>query len=751
MPSPAAPSVLVSLITALIDGTSDSPSRQMWLLHAVMALCQGLVAVPVWLAGRELGLSRWAAVVAAAIAAGGSFAMYGITTLNQSVGLLCATTMLWAMVRALRRPGLASDLLVLAALAATALARLGWAPLVVALVPGALAAAWFGRPAGEGLGGWLRALPARLVRRHPVLVPMLALGILVAVVSGPSTLLGGEHYGGVALDAHIELDTLWDNARRHFSHLAIGLALVPFILAIPLLVRDLAKPPDATSGGFAWMVLGLLVVFSYIHYTAVAEDRYLAVVAPPLALAGVLAVFRRPPPVWAVLVSGLLTARLVATSYAWPPVGPYDFFIAPTSLFFERIVVGNLLGRLPFLHGNRPTIALLAALAAALVVVAVARRPKLRTPIGLSAAAFVLCGVLAFQVFAAEYPARKFVEAVGMPDVPTKDINFIDRAADGGRVEPLAVDGVVDRDLFDQLFFLRVYNRTLGTGMAVIRGPLAPGAPPPSPPVVQVDWRTGDADVTGQGPDLMLEKPGFNAVGFSGTFLRGSTYYPFAALERLSRPLDTLWIARGDSVQGYPQRGQPLRLRIFPPTDRRTCVRGSGRGQSDRRPSQPLPDRGRVATLRGVLRPGAPKEFTARVPGGRPTTLVLRGAAGRLPDGSFAWPESLQPDRGRVHVARPPANETPDALGHRLSQAALELLARALPRPLRHEPPAGLAPARPQARDRQAVARSRRRARAGRMARASGRRPHRAQPARSDVSSSTQGSPQAIISWLTRE
>lgn len=632
------PERLVSLITALTVEASGSPSRQMWLLHAVMALCQGLVAVPVWLAGRELGLSRWAAVVAAAIAAGGGFAMYGVTTLNQSVGLLCATTMLWAMVRALRRPGLVSDLLVLAALAATALARLGWAPLVIALVPGALAAAWFGRPAGEGLSGWLSALPARLVRRHPVLVPMLALGVLVAVVSGPSTLLGGEHYGGVALDAHIELDTLWDNARRHFSHLAIGLALVPFILAIPLLVRDLAKPPDATSGGFAWMVLGLLVVFSYIHYTAVAEDRYLAVVAPPLALAGVLAVFRRPPPIWAVLVSGLLTARLVATSYAWPPVGPYDFFIAPTSVFFERIVVGNVLGRLPFLHGNRPTIALLAALGAALVLVAVARRPNLRTPVGLSAAAFVLCGVLAFQVFAAEYPARKFVEAVGMPDVPTRDINFIDRAADGGRVEPLAVDGLVDRDLFDQLFFLRTYNRTLGTGMAVIRGPLAPGAPPPSPPVVQVDWRTGDAGVTGEVPDLLLEKPGFNAVGFSGTFLPGSTYYPFAALERLNRPLDTLWIARGDSVQGYPQRGRPLRLRIFPPTDRRTCVRGLVAVN----PIADRPSRYRLAgalqTLRGVVRPGAPKEFTARVPGGRPTTLVLRSAAGRLPDGSLLGP-----------------------------------------------------------------------------------------------------------------
>jgi hypothetical protein len=631
------PERLTSLMTALFAATSDSPDQQLWLLHAATALCQSLVAVPVWLAGRELGLSRWAAVVAAAVAGSGSFAIYGVTTLNQSVGLLCATTMLWAMVRALRRPGLASDLLVLAALGATAVARIGWAPLVVALVPGVLAVTWFGRPVGEGVRDWLRALPRRLVRRHPVLLLLLALGLLVAIVSGPSTLLGTQ-YGGGALEPDLQLATLWDNARRYFSHVAIGLGIVPFILAIPVLLRDLARPADATSGGFAWLILGLLVAFTYIHYTAVAEDRYLAIVAPPLALAGVLAVFRRPPPVWAVLVSGLLTARLVASSYAWPSQGPFDFFTAPTSLFFERIVVGNWLGRLPILHGHRPTVALLAALAAALVVVVVARKPMRRTPVGLSAAALVLSAVLAFQVFAAEYPARKFVEAVGMPEVPTKDITFIDRAALEGRVEPLAVDGVVDPDLSAQLYFLRTYNRSLGSGMAVIRTPLAPGTPAPAPPVVSVDWRTGKADITGDVPDLLLEKPGFNAVGFSGTFLPGSTYYPFAALERLQQPLDTLWIARGDRVQGYPRGGRPIRLRVFPPTDRHTCVQGLiAVNPTADRPSRFRID-GALDPLRGVVQPGAPKEFTARVLGGRPTSLVLHGAAGRLPDGSLLGP-----------------------------------------------------------------------------------------------------------------
>jgi hypothetical protein len=631
------PERLTSLMTALMAVTSDSPSQEMWLLHAAMALCQGLVAVPVWLAGRELGLGRWGAVAAAAVAASGSFAIYGVTTLNQSVGLLCATVMLWGMVRALRRPGLGSDLLVLVGISATALARLGWAPLVLALVPGTLAAAWFERPSGERLVSWLRALPSRLLRRHPVLLPVLVLGVLAALVSGPSTLLGGEHYGGVALDADIRISTLWDNARRHFSHLAIGVALTPFILAIPALVRDLVGPRDATSGGFAWLVVGLLALFSYIHYTTAAEDRYLAVLVPPVTLTAALAVFRRPPPVWAVVVSGLLTARLVATSYEWPPIGPFDYFMAPTSVFFEQLVGGDSAIRVPLATSHGPTVALLLALAAAAVVAIVARQRPPRGPLAVAAAAAVLVGVVVFQVAAAEYPARKFVEAVGMPDVPTEDLTFVDRAARGGRAQPLAVDGVINPDLVAQLWWLWVYNRTLGNGMTVIRGDRPP---PTTAPALQVrvDWQTGAAATTGPVPDILLEKPGFNGVGFSGTPLPGSSHVPFAALERLRRPLNALWLVDGDSVQGYPQRGDPLRLRVFPPTDRRTCVRGGVA-------VHPLVDRpsryrlsGAAGSVQGVGQPKTAERFEVRVPGGQPTTLVLRGDPGRLVDGAWVGP-----------------------------------------------------------------------------------------------------------------
>ena len=631
------PERLTSLVTAVIATATGSASRQMWLLHAFMALCQGLVAVPVWLAGRLLGLGRWTALVAAAIAASGSFAMYGIFTLNQSIGLLCATTMLWAMVRAIARPRLSSDLAVVAALAATLLARLGWAPLVVALIPGVLAATWLERPDAERFGAWLRALPARLVPRHPVLLPLLILGLLAAAALGPSELLGGG-YGGVRLEPDVELGVLWDNARAVFSHLALGLALVPFILALPLLVRDLVRPADATAGGYSWLVLGLVVVFSYAYYSSIGEDRYFAVLVPPFALAGTLAVFRRPPPVWAVLVSGLICARLVVTSYRWPAEGPIDFFLAPSSLFFQRVVVGELTLRLPFSTPHVATLALLGALAAALVIAVVARIPRARRPLGLAAAGVALAGVLAFQVLAAEYPARKFVQTAGMPDVPADGRSFIDRAAGDGQAEPLAVDNAVHPDLEAQLPFLRVYNQTLGTGMAVMRQPELPGAPVPREPTVRVDWRTGATDVKGAEPDILLQLPGFSAVGFSGEPLPPSTYYPFAQLTRLRRPLTPLWLIRGDAVQGFPEQGEPLRLRVFPPGAGVSCVRGAVAVPALADRSSRYRVLGGPRTLRGVAAYGAPGELVARVRGGRPTTLTLRGSGVRLPDGSRLGP-----------------------------------------------------------------------------------------------------------------
>ena len=641
------PERMTSLLAALAAWLSDSPTRQVELLHLWTALAQGLVAVPAWLAARELGLGRWQALAPAALASSGSFAFYGIFTLNTSVGLLTATLLLWGMIRALRRPGLASDALVAVALGLLVLARIGWAPLVVALGPAVLAAVWFGRPPGERLGGWLRRLPVRLLRRHPLLVPLASAAVLVVLAVGSDALLGGEQYGGVRLKAHIVGSVVWDNTRLLLAHLAIGLAIVPFALALPFLARALVRPAEPLEGAFAWLVLALLVAFSYAYYASMNEDRYFAVLAPPLALAAALAVFRRPPPLWSVLASGGLVAALVGTSAQMPSDLIYGYFTAPTWRFLDEAVLRRLAQALPDDRELLATGVAVVAVAAAALVAWLARRPRPLDRRALGAAAVVLGGLLAFQLAAMDHPARKLTDRVGLRGVPAATLEFVDRATDGQLVRPLAIDGAVDPDLSAQLQFLQAYNRSISGPYLVARR-----ADPAIPADTLVDWRTGAVAVSTPPPPFLLQIAGAAPVGFAGTVLPPHPGFLWAQLVRLDEPLRARWAMRGAQADRYPPGGTPIELRVFPDRARNRCVAG----QIFAHPTLGRPVRYRLARsdggdVRGQVRPNEPVAFSQPLSPRQAVTFALTGTAGVGADGVSRGPTLF--DVRIVRCARP--------------------------------------------------------------------------------------------------
>lgn len=637
------PERLTSFLAAGAALATDSPTRQLELLHLSSALFQGLVTVPVWLAARQLCLSRWQSLVPATIASTGSFAFYGILTLHTSVALLCSMGMLWAMLRTLRRPGVVSDLLVIGTLALTVLARIGWAPLLAALVPAALAVTWFSRPQGEVAKAWLRRLPGRLLHRHPLLLPIAVLLLLVAVVAGPSLLLGGQLYGGVRLKPQFHLPLLWDNTRTLAAHLAIGTAIVPLVLALPVLVRGLVRPTDAVEGGFAWLMLGIAIVFSYAYYASMNEDRYFAVLAPPLILAGTLAVVRRPPPVWSVLVSGGVVAALVATSYSWPFVGVFGYFIAPTSQFFQNIPIGKLAPHLP---GDDAAIAafvaVVACLAAAFVVYA-ARHRALLGRAGVAATALVLLGVLAFQVEAMDHPVRKFTEASGMETLTADQLEFIDRVAHGGVVRPLAIDGDVGPELAAQMQFAQAFNPSV-TGPYFVNIGNDPNLPPSD---VTVDWHSGRAAVSTPPPAMLLQIAGAARIGFAGTATLPSQLFPWAQLVRLDDPLRVSWISRGGQVDRYPLRGTPIEVRVFPTGAPNSCLTGEIFAYPTLAGGLSYRLSGGKRPLEGTIRPLKPRSFEIPIEGARPRTFRLSGEAGRPSDGIWRGPTLFN-----VNVAR---------------------------------------------------------------------------------------------------
>lgn len=627
------PERMTSLLAAISAWLSDSPTRQVELLHLWTALAQGLVAVPAWLAARELGLGRWQALAPATIASSGGFASYGIFTLNTSVGLLTATLLLWGMIRALRRPGLVSDALVAVALGLLVLARIGWAPLVVALVPAVLAAVWFGRPAGERLGAWLRRLPVRLLRRHPLLAPLAVAGVLVVLAAGSDALLGGEQYGGVRLKAHITGSVLWDNTRLLLAHLALGLAIVPFVLALPFVARALVRPAEPLDGAFAWLVLGLLVAFSYAYYASMNEDRYFAVLAPPLALAAALAVFRRPPPLWSVLASGGLVAALVGTSAQMPSDLIYGYFTAPTWRFLDEAILRRLAQALPDDRDLLAAGVALAAVAAAALVAWLARRPRPLDRRALGAAAVVLAGVLAFQLAAMDHPARKLTDRVGLRGVPAATLEFVDRASGGALVRPLAVDGVVDPDLSAQLQFLQAYNTSISGPYFVVRG-----AEPATTADTRVDWRTGAVAVSTPPPPFLLQVAGAAPIAFAGTVLPPDPSFPWAQLVRLATPLGAQWVMRGAQADRYPLGGTPIELRVFPQAQRDRCVTA----QLFAHPTLRRPVRYRFAggghVVRGRVTPTEPVTLTRSLAPRRPVTFTLTGEPARGADGVSRGP-----------------------------------------------------------------------------------------------------------------
>jgi hypothetical protein len=628
------PERMTSLFAAVAAKLADGPARQVELLHVWAAVCQGLVTVPVWLAARNLRLGRWQALVPMAIASAGSFAFFGIFTLNTSIGVLSGALLLWAMIRALRRPGLASDLLVISALGLLVLSRIGWAPLAAALAPAVLAAVWFDRPAGEHMGSWLGRLPRRLLQRHPLLLPLALLLLVVALIAGPSTLLGGEMYGGVRLQPHIELAVLWDNTRILGAHLAIGLAVVPLVLALPLVVRGLVRPADGLEGGFAWLVLTLLVVFSYAYYFSMNEDRYFAILVPPLALAAALAVFRRPPPLWSVAASGALVVALVATSYDWPFGGPYDYFIAPTSRFLGDVVVGKLTQHLPGSAELWAALVTAGAGAVALLVTLGARRSWAAGRSGRVAAGVALAGVLAFQLAAMDHPERKFTQLVGMEAVNAAQLELLDRGGGGEAVQPLAVNGLVDPDLAAQLQILEAYNSSLSlTPYAVgissgVPGQLLQGT---------IDWTTGR--IRGQPPTpLLLELAGQAPIGFVGTLLPTNPAFPWAQLVRPEQPLRLSWYMRGIEPDRYPQRGHAVVVRVYPGGSRGRCLTGIVLAHPFARASVRYRLAGSGHSLQGVLTPTVPRPIALPVSNAHPTTFRLTGQARQLPDGAVRGP-----------------------------------------------------------------------------------------------------------------
>lgn len=565
---PRGPERLPALVFALVGWLVSDTARQFQVVHVVLAVGFALTAIPVHAVARRAGLTRAWALLPALLAVVGPWTVFGISLLNTGTGYLTSTALLLAMLIALLRPGVPSDAGVVVALVATALARTGDIPFVLALVPAVLVQTWRDRPAGTGATRWLRQLPLTLLRRHRLLSALALVIVVVALAVGGNRFTGPQYQTGIlpGLGTGAMLDGAADIAAR----LTTGTLIIPAVFALPWLLRAAVAPRRREEGAFAVLTIAFALAFVYF-YAGRNEDRYTLMLVPVVLIpfAHALAVRRVPP--LAVAVSAVLVARLVATRGLFADDGSFGFFVSPGSQFLRRIVIGRLSEVIPFgVHG--PTVLTLAAGAVAFVLAVAAGRGGAPWTVVLG---FGTAGLVVLSVVAGMYAPHRLV-VLASPKVSFAQQTFVDRAANGRPVALLDENPGADYGRVLSAGDLSFFNTSL-KGSIRPDGQFSTACCSPyyfRPVVAAIDRATGSVSVGRSHYRLIAVPTGYTTFGLSATTIARSPAFPYR-VDRLAAGLARLSYAVENAANdGFGRPGTPVRVRTFPRnvSRGRTCL-----------------------------------------------------------------------------------------------------------------------------------------------------------------------------------
>jgi hypothetical protein len=408
---------LTSVVLAAPDALFSSGADQLRAGHVVLALAWALTAVPAYALLRGLEVPRWPAVGVAVCTILGPWIVFGTTFLNVTLAVPLTLVFVWASWRALVRPSLRAELVAIAALALMTIARSSHAVFFGGVVVAAVLAAWWSRPDGMRLG----ALPARVVRRTPVIVAVALVGLALVVVVGPDSLAGKAYENAATVRFP------WDRILTSLGWTTAVVLVASGFVALPVggawALRQVVRPTDVGAGVFAVLAISAFLLFAYIAGAAGAEqqERYpSALGALPLIALGA-AVFRRETWVLGTAVVGLLGARALAVHATQQQVEPLSYVFSPAELLFSKVVVGRLTTVLPGDEHMVGVAAVLVALVAVAVALAAARAAWARTA--------VVGGLLLGGVVGGVYTMDKYEPATRPGDLDA--LAWLDTAAGG--------------------------------------------------------------------------------------------------------------------------------------------------------------------------------------------------------------------------------------------------------------------------------------------------------------------------------
>jgi hypothetical protein len=625
------PERLTALVLAAGNLASQRTATQLETAHILLAIAYAAAAIPTFAIARILGLGRWWAAAAGALAICTPLLLFGATLLNTSLSLLTAAVALWAYLRCLLKPSWRTDALAILATALMASARVSYGGLGLALIVAVVIQAW-------------RDAPGRVGRRRMLGDHWLLLGVTV-LTAGYVCVHGVDHASGyIGVSLTPSFPAIWEHLRMSTGQLAVAYAIAPFAIALAWVLRSALRPRDRATGAFAVLALATFVVLAYINQDGDLENRY-TVALLPLAAVAVVAPFARRELRWLeVGLAGLLVARAVATTQSSQNLERFTHFWATTDTWFANVWLGR--ARLYTGLGASTTVTLFTVGAAALAVMlaVLAQRARRRWQ-WIAGAVLVATAIVGFA--GAWYSAAQLVP--GLPGLSTDNpalhsSSFTQAAFVDEHVHQSV--GVLDYlthkpGLPQQWTAIEMFNgrvqatvridgQSSGYTCCFHKDALS----------LKIDQSTGAVTVKGGAlPRYLLSAAEWTPGGLITEVITTSPLTePVVSLQRVVPPLRAAWTGPGVSPDGWGTPGKRLHLRVFPAalvSLQQPCLNVALTAPS-------LPATGTLGVIAGTIHLAIPPRGTviAQVPlvrfAKRPQDIAIRAdRAGYRTDGAL--------------------------------------------------------------------------------------------------------------------
>ena len=539
------------------------------LAHVLQAALMASTALPAYLIAARVTRSRPAALLVAALTVAIPWMVLAGTLMTEPLAYPAFAWAAWAIHATIATPSVRNDSLALALIALAFLARAQHVILAPVLVGAILLhELGYARARSSELSRLraLRAAAAATARSHPVVAAATALGALLLLGGLSSqTVLGG--YSDVTGRDLLPAGTgRW--AHELFVQLAVGVGVMPVVLAAAWAASTLARPAESERHAFAALLVVavsatvlLVGVFSAQRLAEVSlkdmHDRYIFYVVPLIFVGMAALLSERRRATVALAVAGAGGALLLATadtlgSARIPPMLSPGAGIGPRLGDFGDSL-GRLLGELD--PATSTVLAILTALATAALVAARRRFPAARVAVVVGALALAYClaaTASTAQRLEDQIPRDAFVRVMtphkGWPD---------DSLSGDARVTLLTSpnSGTFSRPR-DAWTYVAFWSERIDR-IAYLGAESIPGLP--AQPIA-IDPRSGRVDGLGRRPYIVRPRRDMRLR------LRGERVLERAGLLSLVRaplPHTAAWTLRGAGLEGALQLGTTAVLRVF--------------------------------------------------------------------------------------------------------------------------------------------------------------------------------------------